>query len=378
MPSTWNKRAQGADEWREVVLWFKQHLEESLGKTPGRLMKLVLGLEEPTSTTDQLVLIIRVCGLSNVSPETSARLSADGYDVRELNLNREEDQLAAGAPYELPRLFQIFTIVKYRLAELWDVCAVNQPPVEYYKRVVAFLERDDGVGKVSAEKYLAEEPLHTLTQNIGACDISINYHASAVNGSLPSDEVAGEVSTLGLNASSIGDVLGCIHRVALRRTQADHQQQCYGEYIYFGNLTRGEQAHLLRNLLQEEGAGSVWSKAAHSFGEVGKGPGVGHATHAMGKQGGVLTLSIVPATHRAAGGYCSDYPTGYQTHNAYANVFALAGYDVVAGSQDQEEHLEGGHGHAGMVVLMQIPSNDDATRSALAQILVRVAEVVRL
>merc|ERR1712048_295470 len=142
-------------------------------------------MDEPTSTKDQLVLIVRVCGLSNVSKETAARLSAEGFEVRELDLDREDDQSATGAPYELPRLFQMFTIVKYRLAELWGVCAVNQPPVEYYKRVVAYLEREDGVGRRAAEQYLAEEPLHTLTQDIGGCGISINYHASAVNGSLP-------------------------------------------------------------------------------------------------------------------------------------------------------------------------------------------------
>merc|ERR1712190_563032 len=131
-------------------------------------------------------------------------------------------------------------------------------------------------------------------------------------------------------------------------------------------------------MLLEDGAEQVWAKTARSFGEVGKGPGVGHATHAMGKQGGVLTLSIVPAIHSASGGYCSDYPTSYQTHNAYANVLALAGYDVVTSGQCKEEHLEGGHGHPGMVVLMKIPCNDDTMRSALSKILARVAKVMHL
>jgi len=84
----------------------------------------------------------------------------------------------------------------------------------------------------------------------------------------------------------------------------------------------------------------------------------------------VLTTSILPDNHLLSNEETARYPTGYQQHNAYANVLALAGYDVT------QEGLQAGHGHPGMVVLLGVPQNDQATRDALASVFRRVTEVL--
>lgn len=368
-PTEWQGHwhTAGSDlEWREVLLWFKQHLEESLGKEPNRILKLVTTLETPSNTEDQMVLILRVHGLSNLSAEQEESIRSKGADVKCINL--VDEQAAECGVCLLPRLWSMFSVVKYRIAELWKICAVNQPPVEYYKKIVSYMEQlEDGHRRV--EELLAESPTHIISEPL----LSINFHASALNGSLPADRIAEEVRTLGLRSDAVGDVLGCILRVSLEKTKP---ARCYGEFIYFGNLTRGPEAKALRNVLQEAGAQKLWSDVIGSFADVGKGPGVGHATHAMGKQGQVLTLSIVPDDHEVPVAQSKTYPTGYQLHNAYANVLALAGYDVQG--TDDSRKLESAQGHPGMVVLMRVKKNDESTRVALAGVLKRAAEVVQM
>eukprot|EP00931_Biecheleriopsis_adriatica_P091179 TRINITY_DN65080_c0_g1_i1.p1 TRINITY_DN65080_c0_g1~~TRINITY_DN65080_c0_g1_i1.p1 ORF type:complete len:674 (-),score=116.14 TRINITY_DN65080_c0_g1_i1:19-2040(-) len=368
-PKEWQGHWHGTGsdlEWREVSLWFKQHLEESLGKMPNKLLKLVTTLETPSNTEDQLVLILRLNGHSNCSAEDEQAIRSKGVDVRCLDL--VDEQAAECGVCLLPRLWSIFSVIKYRIAELWSLCAVNQPPVEYYKKIVSYMEQLDE-GHCRVEELLAEDPTHIISNS----SISINFHASALNGSLPADRIAEEVKSLGLRADAAGDVLGCLFRVAAERTKP---AQCYGEFIYFGNLTRGPEAKALRDILQEEGAQKLWAQVMGSFADVGKGPGVGHATHAMGKQGQVLTLSIVPEEHEAPVAQSKAYPTGYQLHNAYANVLALAGYDVLG--TDENRKLESAQGHPGMVVLMRLRKNDEPTRAALAAVLQRAAEVVQM
>lgn len=353
-------------EWRDVSLWFKQHLEESLGKVPNKILKLVTTLEMPSNTKDQLVLILRLHGHSNCSAEKEQSIKDSGFDVRSLNL--VDEQAAECGVCLLPRLWSMFSVVKYRIAELWGLCAVNQPPVEYYKKIVSYMEQlDEGHRRV--EKLFAEDPSHILSEP----PLSINFHVSALNGSLPADHIAEELKTLGLQADAAGDLLGCLLRVAAKRTKP---ACCYGEFIYFGNLTRGPEAKALRDVLQQEGAQKLWSQVMGSFADVGKGPGVGHATHAMGKQGQVLTLSIVPEEHEAPVAQSKTYPTGYQLHNAFANVLALAGYDVLG--TDEDRKLEDAQGHPGMVVLLRIGRNDASTRAALTDVLQRAAQVVQM
>jgi hypothetical protein len=62
----------------------------------------------------------------------------------------------------------------------------------------------------------------------------------------------------------------------------------------------------------------LWEDTLGSFADVGKGPGLGHATHAMGKQGRVLTASILPRNH-------------LPTHAAVRVVFVFGNVCVAGG-----------------------------------------------
>lgn len=347
-------------EWRDASLWFKQHIEESLGKTPSILLKVVTSLEAPSAPQQQLVLSVAVEGL-----EGGPQPQGEGWDVRELRLR--------GPPTRaLGQLMQQFTVLKYALAEAWGLCAVNQPPVETYKRIVAHLMASEGGGPLATVAPLLGPATRCTVGGVGA-PVSICYLPSASAGALPADAVAAELSALGLDASAVGDVLGALHRIALR---AAKPRACYGEAIYFGNLSRGADARAMRDVLDGAFARDVWARACGSFADVGKGPAVGHATHAMGKQGSALTLSLLPAAQDSSlphPALLDAYPAGYQEANAYANVLALAGYDVKEG-----EGVVPGVGHPGAVVLVRIARNDEPTRAELARVFARVAEVVRM
>merc|ERR1719203_911675 len=124
-----------------------------------------------------------------------------GFEVRSLNFMGAE--AAECGPCLLPRLWSMFSVIKYRVAELWDLCAVNQPPVEYYKKIVSYMEQM-AEGRRTVDELLAGNPAHIVSE----ASASINFHMSALNGSLPADQVSREVKALGLRADAIGDVLG--------------------------------------------------------------------------------------------------------------------------------------------------------------------------
>lgn len=367
LPTEWRGRweaSPGRQEWRDVSLWFKQHVEESLGKSPQHILKVVTTLDAPTDCVHQAALVVSVPGLTTNPADCGAAIAAAGAPIRTLHVPGE------GGPLALGRLMQAFTVLKYRLAELWGVCAVNQPPVECYKRIVGHLEGSASKpGVAPAADLFGAAAAYTAHAPEGL--LSVSLAASVVGGGFAASVLDGEMARLGLDPASPGDLLGIAHRVAIANARP---RRCYGEAIVFGNLTRGPEARKLRDLLSEAFARSVWADAAHSFADVGKGPAVGHATHAMGKQGSVLTVSILLEKHNVGPvvGALEAYPDSYQQNNAFANVLALAGFDLAEGCLAQ------GSGHPGMVALVRMARNDDLARAALRSVLERVADVVRM
>lgn len=450
----WHARAAGGEaEWRDASLWFKQILEESLGKTPAIRLKVVTAPEAPTDPSTQLVLLVRPPAAPAAAGEggedDEAALAAQGYDVLSYALPPEAE-LAAGppasvgavrpaagvsavgaagggggltvggarvgelGPASLAHACSLFCALSYRLAQLWGLCAVDQPPVESYKRIVAHVEADArardaarrllGLGGPAVRGGPASEPPMALTVE-GPAGMRLCLSAAHLGGGLHTAAVAAELGALGLDASSLADVLGAAHRVAARelRRPVDTDGEprlSYGEAIYFGNLTRGACARAMRRLLDEAFAHELWARALRSFADVGKGPGVGHATHAMSKQGGALTLSILPEDAEpddeaapddecaaepgaaaalrgglaAARAQLAGFPAAYQASHAYANVLALAGFDV----DEARAEIIPGAAHPGAVLLLTIRRNDAATRGALARALARAAEIVRM
>jgi hypothetical protein len=382
----WHVRPEcgaGSEEWRDGALWFKQHVEESLGKSPAWRLKVVTQAEAPTNPSTQLVLLIRRANAPALGgDDDEAALAAEGYDVRSYSLPDETSTVGALASNarSLAHLCQVFSVLKFRLAQLIGVCAVDQPPVECYKRIVTCLEAAKTGsaaprGTTAARQLVDAKASHTL---VGPAGISLSYKAAVEGGGISTDAVDAELQRLDLDSASAADVLGAIHRVAIASTRP--ASACYGEAIYFGNLTRGPHARAMRLVLDEGYAHAIWATAARSFADVGKGPGVGHATHAMSKQGGVLTLSILPEQHEPEPPETMreleqlGYPAEYQAAHAYANVLALAGFDLPPDGRELMSHA----GHPGMVVLVRIARNDEPTRAALARIFARVAEIVRM
>lgn len=470
-------------EWRDGSLWFKQMLEESLGKLPSALLKVVTSPHAPTDPATQIVLILRApSGPASGGEDDEAALAAQGYGVLTHTLPSESatargpagsvgatavgegvagigaaaDGLAVGGagagelgPASLAHACALFTALAYRLAQMWGLCAVDQPPVECYKRIVKLAEEGAGaraeamrllglgggslpgiagggtVGGTGDREGGAGKPIPSLPLTVaGPAGMVLSLSAAARGGGLDVAQVAAELSRLALDPADMADVLGAVHRVAVRALRGEAAAAggaagvaagerasaggvvagggpglCYGEIIYFGNLTRGHAAQALRLLFDRLCAADLWACALRSFCDVGKGPGVGHATHAMSKQGGALTISILPEEAEEAPEPRSEaegasgagaalaaqalatardqlaaFPAGYQASHAYANVLALAGYDV----DETGTGLVASAGHPGIVLLLTIKRNDEHTRAALARVFSRVEEIVRM
>lgn len=338
-------------EWRDATLWFKQHFEESLGKTPGKILKFVTTLHGDTTAADRGFLNVFVPGMDDRSivQDPAARC----FDLR----------ISDSVALPLPRLMAIFNWCKYRVAELFGVTAVNQPPVEFYKKLVAFMRHSEANNTAVRDMIL--EPQCVLQDADRFPGIKVHLSPLVLAGHLSREQMSamqGEGGRCDLVAA-----LATVHKEIAPAHQNAHGK-VYGEYIYFGNLTHGPEAKAMRDLLLTDGAFNLWERAIGSFADVGKGPGVGHATHAMGKQGGVLTASILPSHHIVSHPSCAAYPDEYQRQNAFANVLALAGYDVVDGSLQIT-------GHRGLAFFIAIERNDEATRCSLSKLLGELAHV---
>eukprot|EP00750_Incisomonas_marina_P013589 INCI17505.3.p1 GENE.INCI17505.3~~INCI17505.3.p1 ORF type:complete len:462 (+),score=76.70 INCI17505.3:117-1502(+) len=124
--------------WRDVALWFKQHFEESLGKNPGTLLKIIVNSDLRSAEPDRGYVFVNIEGLEPTTPLLAKFPSGQLPSIFVVNTPAPVD---AKLYHPLPRLMQLFTYTKYRVAELLGLTAVNQPPVEFYKKVVAFMRQ---------------------------------------------------------------------------------------------------------------------------------------------------------------------------------------------------------------------------------------------
>uniref|UniRef100_A0A7S0J032 Uncharacterized protein n=1 Tax=Calcidiscus leptoporus TaxID=127549 RepID=A0A7S0J032_9EUKA len=380
LPLAWRGRWEEG-EWRDTTQWFKQHIEESLGKIPGKLLKMVTTLDEAQllaspQPADMAVVVVRV---GAVSVRDDASLTSALSESR-LPLFVFELATRCRPSVALPKLMHAFTVVKFELARRYGFCAVDQPPVETYKRLVAKMRSETGAVDGFVKALRAGDLLSSRASS-AAIDLCVPAESDqfadgwqlSFGGALGGDahagsaELAAEMQRHSLDASKWQDVLVGVHLLATRR----HGCGLYGEYIYYGNLSQGDEAQALRTLLVSEGAHMLWRGTLGSFADVGKGPAVGHSTHAMGKQGSVLTLALLPSEHATPHASLAAMSHEYQEQNALAAVMALAGYDLDTNGELCKP------GHDGLALLLRIPRNDAASRAVLCAALRRVGDVLR-
>ncbi len=372
-PEEWQGHFNDDPTWLDPSLWFKQHLEESLGKTPSFILKIVTTLnfslasswKKPEDKTDQVVLVVKINGLKNLSDAKIASLRERGYEVHVLDLSSAQEGEA------LARAMQVFNYAKFRLAMKAGLIGVNQPPVEFYKGIVQWIrgEKNDYPNHEKVKAIFEASGTHVIGQN----GFKVSWETLVRSGVLKPEELDHEIASLGLDRNNPADVAGAIYRIALRKIGSG----AYGEYMVFGNLNRGHDAKNLRDLLSDplSSVQRLWREDLHSFADIGKGPGAGHSHHAMNIQGQAIALQVAVKRH-AGLQKALGFDTRYSTANSWANNLALAGFSVPPSSSPSDELKLNPEANKGWAVHLEIPEIDEILD--LEQFFDRMKQVVSM
>ena len=392
LPEEWQGRFKALPhgiEWRDASLWIKQHFEETLGKTRRVGLNIVTNdsldiahchpADSPRN--DKTFLIIKVRGLKNVSDDKIAELQRAGYKVKILYFIDPATRFQVIDGSILARVMQTINYAKFDVARAWGLCAVDQPAVDFYKKIVDWMR----LGAKNFTDMVASmfPPLSTsiiYDNQVTNNGITLNWTTMIQRGLLTEEELDMEISALDLDKSRPAHIAAAIHRIALRRLGEDRRPEIqYGELTYYGDLSRTQTGKAMRELLMKYGDGGLWHGVLKSFAAVGKGPGMGHGYHAMIKaHQRVLTTSIIARRYAPSlvpG--LETYPEDYQVQHMLGNALALAGYDIEVG--DGQELQEGrlvATEEPGWVMSIAIDENNQEARQALVGYFKEVSDIL--
>ena len=345
LPKEWQGDVTAEEgAWQDAGLWFKQLVEESLGKSRKHLLKIVtdddlsLKNSEPAGTdrNDKAFLVVRVKGLTNVSERKIAELKGAGYSVMVMDFDDNLVTQQLKDKVLLARLMEVFHWAVFGMAQNWNICAVDQPAVEFYKKIVDWMRGnrenfDTTINRVTGSK-------HQATNG----KITLNWHALAERGLVSDEEIGEELRRLStatksdLDINNPAHVAAAIHSIALKKMGDDGRPEIqYGELIHFGETSYTDDGLAMRDNLIREGDDALWRKTLKKFADVGKGPGSGHAYHAMIKAAQrCLTTSLIAMDHIG-----KPEDSDYLKMHWLGNLLALSGYDI---KLEQNQKLEEG------------------------------------
>lgn len=255
--------------WDCAGMWTKQNFEESLGKSAGAGIKIVIGervrmtnYRAPGDTRqDRVFLAVQSKG---APAEKLALVRRAGYPVAALTI-------PAGAP--LSRYMQFIHYAVFGLAWLRKTNFVTQPNVELYKSITNKLY---AAGEKSKEWKRAEESTRSATWR-GRVTLSW-------------DRLSGAVDGAGMTAPAI-------YASLLKQVPFE-----YGELTFFGDTRYSDRGRSVR-LLLDRAAEKIFRAALKSPADVYEGPAVNHSYHEMIIGNGKCFSTILIADGGEPGGY---------------------------------------------------------------------------
>lgn len=256
------------EELKDIPLWAEQLFEESLGKD-GKGVTLFYGEKlsakelKPRDKNDRVFFRINIAG-RKTNPKFWDFLTANDYPIFEIDVNNIYS--IGGIMLGLQRAVAV-------IAYLWDICFVNQPAVEGYKKstreVMAGIKPGEGVLVPPTWKFAS---LNTLKL----------YYAPLIEaGIIKEADIEKEVKRLGFNMSNAPAVYAAIINVL---KSGDNFQAI--ELISYGRIAKG-----LEGILS--GARyNIFTSGLKIPAKLGEGPDKNHSFHQNIEAGRNMWLSV--------------------------------------------------------------------------------------
>jgi len=326
-----------------------------------------------TGKNDKAFLVIRVKGLTNVSEKKIDQLKKAGYSVMVLDFDDDEAAQQLDDKVLLARIMSVVHWSVFGVAEQWNICAVDQPPVEFYKKIVDWMRLKKAnftrtIKAITESRYAATKD-----------EITLNWHAMVQRGLFTEEELINELEALSaktgraLNIFDPAHVSAAIHSIALKKGDIE-----YGELAHSGETSYTKDGLAMRDVLNH-GDDVLWRKTLKKFADVGKLPGSGHAYHAMIKAAQkCLTTSLIGMNHLEQFKNSNvKYSSDYLKMHWLGNLLALSGYDI---KREDGQKLEDGKLVAkdkpGWAMSLIFDENNEDTRHALKAYFDEVADIL--
>jgi len=243
------------DEFRDIPLWAEQLFEESLGKE-GKGVSLFYGEElsldslKPVEQNDRVFFRINITG-KKTNQELWDYLVNHGYPVFEVDVDSIED--VGGVMLGLQR-----TVLG--VAYLWDICAVDQPAVEGYKKKTTAIMSSLAPGEKVAV------PQDWQFSQFG--QLKLYYSTLFESGAITEDQLKAEVQRLGFTMNDAPAVYAAI--LNLLRQGPNFEA---AEITYYGRTPAG-----LKGVLQKMRHG-IFTSLLRMASKLGEGPDKNHSYH---------------------------------------------------------------------------------------------------
>lgn len=243
------------DELKDIPLWAEQLFEESLGKG-GRGISLFYGEKlapdelRPIGQNDRVFFRINI-GNNKTNQELWDYLVSQGYPVIEIDV--EGINSIGGIMLGLER-----TVAA--IAYLWDICFVDQPAVEGYKKATGEVMQSLGQGE--------QVKVPTEWRQVSFKGLKLYYSPLIEAGILGETELAAEVGKLGGSMDDAAAVYVAILRLLHNKPGFEA-----AEVISYGKMTP-----VLAAIL-EDMRYSVFTHGLKMPAKLGEGPDKNHSFH---------------------------------------------------------------------------------------------------
>lgn len=237
---------------KSLPAWFEQLLEESLGKG-GKGISLFYGEKlspkelRPVAQNDRVFFRINIDG-KKTEDELWKYLTTNKYPLFEIEV---KDVFSVGGI--LLGLQRAVAAIGY----LWDICFVNQPAVEGYKKATKEVMKERGEVRVPAEWRFASFK-----------GLKLYYSLLFEAGSVTEKELKEEARRFGNNTDDAVTVYAAILGILTKKTKLEAI-----ELTSYGRMTKG-----LRDIL-EQARYHIFTSGLKIPAKLGEGPDKNHSYH---------------------------------------------------------------------------------------------------
>ncbi|MBM3244579.1 MAG: hypothetical protein FJZ15_02140 [Candidatus Omnitrophica bacterium] len=257
------------EEFKSLPIWMEQLFEESLGKD-GKGVTLFYGEKlspevlKPAADSDRVFVRLNIGGRAT-QVEFGNYLRQNDYPVFDINVNDIND---------IGGLMLGFERTVATIGYLWDICFVNQPAVENYKKAT----RAVMAGLKPGER--VNVPFEWKSAQFKA--LKLYYSPLLDIGAITETELAAEVKSLNADMNNAPAVMAAV--INLLRSKGKNFEAV--ELMSYGQMTDG------MRMIFEDARSQIFTKSLGMPTKLGEGPDKNHSFHQNIEGGKDMWLSL--------------------------------------------------------------------------------------